>query len=374
MYGSQEYSPLRLIELVNDTVPSMLAYWDADLRCRYANKAYLRWFGADPRHLLGKLMVDLLGPELFALNEPYVRGALAGKPQEFERIVPGPDGTRRHSLAHYIPDIVDGTVAGFVVQVTEITQQRRAERALQDEQGMRVELEERSRALAESLRERSELLDLLAHEVRQPLNNANAALQAANAALSGAGLTRPGELERAHAVISQVTSSIDNTLAVMALLSRAQPIGQIDSDVDLVVSLAIGDLVEPARKRIVVDRRTTTRTAQMDPSLMRLALHNLLANAAKFSPPDAPITVRLMDSEEPLALLIQVCDQGPGLDQKARSRLFQRGGKGESPQSGHGLGLYIVRRVMELHGGTIDLVDDDGHGACLRLTLPQGMA
>ena len=120
------------MRLLVDHVPSMLAYWDKDLRCRFANKAYKRWFGLTPEQIIGMSMQTLLGPTLFALNEPYVKGVLAGQEQLFERIVPGPDGVQRHSLANYIPDIVDGVVQGFLVQVTEVTQLKAVETALRE--------------------------------------------------------------------------------------------------------------------------------------------------------------------------------------------------------------------------------------------------
>jgi PAS domain S-box-containing protein len=113
-----------------DHVPAMLAYWDRDLRCRFANRAYLAWFGADPDNMLGRHIADLLGPDLFALNEPHMRAALAGTPQEFERAIPGPDGVIRQSLAMYLPDVVDGDVMGFVAFVTDITALKRKEEAL----------------------------------------------------------------------------------------------------------------------------------------------------------------------------------------------------------------------------------------------------
>jgi PAS domain S-box-containing protein len=125
-----------------DHVPSMLAYWDRDLRCRFANRAYEQWFGVDPDRLIGTSIVDLLGPELFAANEIYSRGALRGEPQTFERIVPGPNGAKRHSLATYVPDIVDGEVKGFFVHVTETTQLKAVE------QKLRLEIAERARAYA----------------------------------------------------------------------------------------------------------------------------------------------------------------------------------------------------------------------------------
>ena len=119
--------------LLADGVSSMLAYWDRDLRCRFANLAYKTWFGVEPDELIGKTIQELLGPALYALNEPYILAALGGQEQTFERLVPGPGGTRRHSLAHYIPDIVDGEVLGFLVEVTEVTRLKQVESALREE-------------------------------------------------------------------------------------------------------------------------------------------------------------------------------------------------------------------------------------------------
>lgn len=121
MSATTELDASHYRRLLMDRVPSMLAYWDADLRCRFANQAYVRWFGVSPSDLVGRSLRDLLGPELFTLNEPYVRAVLAGQDQTFERVVPGPDGVRRDSLAHYTPDIVDGVVVGFLVEVTDVT-------------------------------------------------------------------------------------------------------------------------------------------------------------------------------------------------------------------------------------------------------------
>jgi PAS domain S-box-containing protein len=114
-----------------DQAPSMMAYWDCNLLCRFANRAYELWFGVDPDRLMGRSIAELLGPELFALNEPYMRAALRGEPQRFERVVPGPDGVQRHSLATYLPDVVNGEVAGFMVQVTDVTPLKQVQADLQ---------------------------------------------------------------------------------------------------------------------------------------------------------------------------------------------------------------------------------------------------
>lgn len=139
---SPEHDTGHLLRRLVDRLPSMLAYWDRDLRCRFANQAYKRWFGVDPDDLIGTRMQDLLGDELFALNEPHIHAALAGVPQEFERVVPGPGDVRRQSLVTYVPDVVDGTVVGFMAQVTEVTRLKEAEALA------RAEVAQREHALA----------------------------------------------------------------------------------------------------------------------------------------------------------------------------------------------------------------------------------
>lgn len=362
---------LRVIEFLMQKTPTMIAYWGQDLRCHYANGAYRTWFGTDPEKMIGMTLMDLLGPELFALNEPYIKGALAGQEQTFERVVPGPDGVRRNSLAKYMPDIHEGVVRGFVVTVTEITQLKQLEEALARETAMRKDIEQRAQELSDLLVERSEMLDVLAHEVRQPLNNASAALQSAQAALvtvAQNGLIE--RLARAQSVLQQVRSSIDNTLAAASLLANPGPLNRIDMDIDTFVQVCIQDLGETDQVRIRLDRQTATRTASMDLGLMRLALRNLLLNAVRHSPPESPIVVRISDSDEPLALLIDVIDQGTGFDPQVLSRLFERGAQGRHTHGGRGLGLYLVHRILEMHGGQACLLQHSAAGSTIRMILP----
>lgn len=108
----------------------MIGYWDRDLRNRFGNRAYYDWFGVDPDKMAGSHIRDIIGEERYALNYPYIQGALEGQRQQFERAIPCPDGSHiRYSLADYIPDIRDGEVQGFYVLVTDITQVKTAEMA-----------------------------------------------------------------------------------------------------------------------------------------------------------------------------------------------------------------------------------------------------
>jgi PAS domain S-box-containing protein len=107
---------------VLDNMPAMIGYWDKNLRNRFGNRAYATWFGISPTKMLGMHLKDLLGEQISKLNWPYVEAALRGERQAFERSIPSPDGKRqRHSLAEYIPDIVEGEVQGFYVHVTDVS-------------------------------------------------------------------------------------------------------------------------------------------------------------------------------------------------------------------------------------------------------------
>lgn len=105
----------------------MLAYWDREQRCRFANRAYETWFGVAPEALIGTTLKELLGP-IYPLNLPYIGGALRGEPQSFERLIPDPHGgPPRYSQANYIPHVVNGIVRGFVVQVANISARKQLE-------------------------------------------------------------------------------------------------------------------------------------------------------------------------------------------------------------------------------------------------------
>ena len=123
----------RFTRSVADAIPAMVGYWDQALRCRFANKQYLEWFGRDPADLMGESLQNLLGDHLFAMNEGHIRAALGGEPQHVERCMLKANGALAHTQARYIPDLVDGEVRGFLALVTDISALKNAEALLIEE-------------------------------------------------------------------------------------------------------------------------------------------------------------------------------------------------------------------------------------------------
>lgn len=121
------------VRTILDNLPSMIAYWDAQLFNRFANKAHFDWFGMAPEQLRGMHFKDLAGADRYAANKPFLERALRGESQLFESTVLDVHGVSRHIIVSYVPDAEGGTVRGIFMQTTDITDRKRMEDELFDE-------------------------------------------------------------------------------------------------------------------------------------------------------------------------------------------------------------------------------------------------
>jgi PAS domain S-box-containing protein len=370
-----EHSRQRLRALYEST-PALMHSVDASGRVLSVSDRWLERLGYTRQQVIGRPMDDFMTPESSQQVREVYRPAMwrDGHVGDCPVQLICADGRLRDVLVSAVAEYTaDGRPLRALALVDDITEdlQRRAE--LAHEQQMRRQTERHVQELDQLLHERSEMLDVLAHEVRQPLNNASAALQSAAASLAGRGERQAQErLTRAQAVLGTVLAGVDNTLAAASLLAGGGRVAREDADIDTLIAVSIADLPREQRDRVVVHRHTATRTALMDMSLLRLALRNLLSNALKYAPGSSPVTLHVMDFDEPPALQFEVADAGPGIPRELLPRLFTRGARGSGgTESTHGLGLYIVRRVMDMHGGSAELLRTGPLGTVMRLTLPQ---
>jgi len=120
------------LQTLANALPSLVSYWDRDLRCRYANQAQQQAMRPGSADLLGMRMEDAVGPQRYAQKEARARAALAGQAQQFELQSVDAQGRRQHWQHDYVPDRrSDGSVQGFFVLGTDITALKESALALE---------------------------------------------------------------------------------------------------------------------------------------------------------------------------------------------------------------------------------------------------
>jgi PAS domain S-box-containing protein len=116
-----------------DSLPTLIAVWDLDLKCRFANHAHSHWFDRDYSQIQGISLQEILGRKSFAQAEAKIRAALAGQPQHFEESIVNDDGSRRTFLVTCLPSIVDGAITGIFTHTVDVGRVKKAEDALHEE-------------------------------------------------------------------------------------------------------------------------------------------------------------------------------------------------------------------------------------------------
>jgi two-component system, sensor histidine kinase and response regulator len=120
---------------IADNVPAMIAYWDCDVICRFANRAHREWLGCAPEQIVGRSLTDVFGARFYEQRSARITAVLAGSRQSFESIHIRPDDGEKHYLqAEYLPDVRGDTVAGFYALVVDVTQHKHAEQRIAQQQ------------------------------------------------------------------------------------------------------------------------------------------------------------------------------------------------------------------------------------------------
>lgn len=265
------------------------------------------------------------------------------------------------------PDIVTppGNWGGLIVAVvlsvmvlSDITQRRVIyDREMQELQFMRA----RNLVQTEQIKERSMLIDMLTHELKNPL---------ATMRMAAGSLRRSLSNQPSHQSIDS-TDRIDSMVQAInnmnTVIERCVQVDQLDQkgfspkfelfDVSEVVQAIL--LSQPGAERIDWQRQSSPLMLSTDPNLFAIVLTNLLDNAIKYSQPESRISLELYDdlssSENPALFILRVTNAVGENDAPDPESLFNRYYRGEyaHDKSGTGLGLYLVKSLCKMLGGSI---------------------
>lgn len=226
--------------------------------------------------------------------------------------------------------------------------------------------------LEQALERERRFVDDASHELRTPVSVLRGELELARSR----SRTRE-ELEaalRRAAGESEALARLTEDLLVLARLDRGRlPVRRGRVDLGALVGEALGAFAARAEERRVdLEAAVADGEADLDPLRLRQALTNLLDNALRHTPEGG--RVRVAAAREGGALLVRVTDTGPGFPPEVLERPFEPFVRADAGRDrggdGAGLGLAIVRAVVEAHGGSVELANLGGGGAEVRLRLP----
>ncbi len=354
-----EYERLKLMA---DNAPVLLAYCDREHRYRYVNAAYSVRFGLKPDELIGKTVEELLGAQLWSRIQPYRDHALTGEPVEYEVAVEREAGVLQHMRCALNPTRdAAGEVVGYVLAINDVT----AHKALKHSE----------EALRESDRHKDEFLSVLAHELRNPLAPLANALELLRRAAA-----RDPELQRTRDMmerqLNQLVRIVDDLLDV-SRISR----GRLElRKAPMPLALAVESALESCHSLFCSRGHEVTLNLSPEPLLVegdfaRLAqvFVNLLSNSAKYTDRGGSIRVSLQrDADQ---ALVCVRDSGVGIPSEALASVFDMFSQIQSHKplaaGGLGIGLALVRRLVQMHGGSVEAQSDGpGTGSVFIVRLP----
>jgi PAS domain S-box-containing protein len=327
------------------------------------NPSFNELFGYGPDEIIGQSLLTLVDVH----NVDVLLNALAavvntGKPNRVEIIAAHHDGTLFDVDIVLAAIFQENKIHDVVCGLRDITERK------QMEQGLRAALEE-ERELSEL---KSRFSSMVSHEFRTPLA----------IILSSVGLLQryhsrmPEEKREEH--LQQIQTQVGHLVGLLddvLTLSRAEALGIAITGESVNLTSFCNEIVEEIQQttqkhQILYTVTGDSRPVIIDTKLLRQAIMNLLSNAVKYSPEGGTVSLNLTYDNE--SVVIQCEDTGIGIPEADQKRLFEVFHRARNVGNipGTGLGLPIVKRAIEAHGGTITVDSAVGSGTTFIISIP----
>ncbi len=344
--------------------PDGILVLDSDDRVSHVNAAFLTMTGLQSNRLLGHKEADL---------DAFLAGLCADPKEyksvnEFAQIADRPDVKFRYA---------DGTMHSEFKLQLKYPVQRTLERSCIETNQKRISRviyfkDVTQRAIVENMK--SEFITTAAHELRTPM----AVILGYAELLNRKDFARDVQaemIEAIHAKSELVASLLDDLLDVAVIEYRAEKTLKLELHalVPFIKSITETFIFPGNHNRIILDEIPDVADFYFDAQRFERAINNCLTNAYKFSPADGVVKMRLYLTESTVPeLAIEIQDNGIGMNPEQLSRIFEKFYRAD--KSGHipgtGLGMVLVKDIMEAHGGRVFVESELNTGTTVTLILP----
>lgn len=365
------------LRLITDALPVLIGYLDKEEKYRFTNKAYEAWFPLKASDLLGRPVREVIGEKAYAGVKQYIDRALAGEHLDFESRMPYREDFVKHIHTSYVPDIRDGEVAGFYTLVQDITEQSisrlKLEESEQEARALTLQLADTNRELSETNAQLTRTnIDLdnfiyaASHDLKAPIYNIERLLlilieSIPDEVQSSEPLTQViGMIESS---ISRFKRTIDHLTDVTKLQKEhnqeASEVNLTDliHDIELDLSAQIESI--GARIEVNVDACRAIRFSEKN---LRSILYNLLSNALKYRDPERTPDIKISCEIAGNDILLKVRDNGLGMKPSGVAKIFSMFTRLHDHVEGSGIGLYMVKKIVENAEGRIEVESEIGQG------------
>jgi PAS domain S-box-containing protein len=358
----------RRFAVLAEFVPVIVWSMRPDGSNEWVNRAWYDYTGLPSDRAVDDMWATLLHPDdVQRAKDAWARASASPAPMEMQYRLRRADGTYRWFVGRIAPQFdADGNVTQWFGTAADIQDAKETERLLREQQ----------RLLRDADRRKDEFIATLAHELRNPL----APIRSAAAVLRLPEADAPAR-DRAAAVIQRQVATmallLDDLLDVSritrgTLKLHRQRVALADV-VDSAVEIARPPM-EQRGHRLTIERPDPDVELDVDPLRLSQVIANLLTNAAKYTDPGG--AVRVVATVEGDVLRVAVHDTGIGLAPESQREIFRMFSQVRSSldrsEGGLGIGLALVKGLVELHGGTIEAHSEGlGRGSEFRVTVPR---
>ena len=348
------------LRLITQILPAFISYIDKDKIYRFVNDYYtkLAFISESP---VGKSVPEAMGEEAYFISKKYMDKALAGESVKYENQFFLKNGEKVMVEVRYLPDKDEkGNVRGFIVMGVDLTERLNYEK----------ELSRKNEALKKINNDLDNFIYTASHDLKAPISNIEGLT---NEIKKNESYQKDNELQSLISFMEVSIQRFKNTIIDLTDITRVQKV--MEGEAEEINLTEILDEIKFLLKDIIIETKAQIEynlkvgSIRFSRKNLRSVLYNLLSNALKYRSPERSPKVEISTQDAGEYVEICVQDNGLGIPENRIEQVFAMFKRFHAHVEGTGVGLYIVKRIIDNAGGNIEVKSEVGKGTGFRVYI-----